>query len=188
MQFKRPVNTKKTGASVKVNSFQFLRAGRLVLSVKASELVNGLELPPDVLARVKGDPLTADELAAWKLWKTKHDRADLIEANIARFKTAVLSVADTVTDATNALAYNLVALTPAEGQAIWESMDELGRELKRVGLHREPRPRGRPKKAIYVDDDENTIADLPDFRPKITSSIWTGQSIRGASKPKGGKE
>ena len=42
MQYKRPINvarTRKTGIPTYVNSFQFLRANKLVLSVKLSELV-----------------------------------------------------------------------------------------------------------------------------------------------------
>ena len=45
MQFKRPLNvakTRKTGIPTWVNSFQFLRANKLVLSVKLGELVNEL--------------------------------------------------------------------------------------------------------------------------------------------------
>jgi hypothetical protein len=50
-----------------------LRANELVLSVKLDELVDGVEIPPEVMARCKGSPLTAQELAEWRAWKVKHD-------------------------------------------------------------------------------------------------------------------
>lgn len=65
MQFKRPLNvskTRKDGVPSYVNSFQFLRANRLILSVKIKELINGWEIPAEVMARCKDAPLTEQEL------------------------------------------------------------------------------------------------------------------------------
>lgn len=177
MQFKRPKNTKtRDGVPVMVNSFQFLRAGTLVLSVKASELINGVKLPTEVLARVKGDTLTVKELAAWRQWKDAHDRADLIEANIVRFRTAAQSASGIIADTASAIAHQLVTAESFDAEAIWEAMDKLSRELKRAGLDRPARPRGRPKKVIYVDE-ESTIGSLPNFRaePPNTGQIATTQ-------------
>ena len=181
MQFKRPKNTKtRDGVPVMVNSFQFLRAGTLVLSVKASELINGVKLPTEVLARVKGDTLTVKELAAWRQWKDAHDRADFI----ARFRTAAQSASGIIADTANAIAHQLVTAESFDAKAIWEAMDKLSRELKRAGLDRPARPRGRPKKVIYVDE-ESTIGSLPSFRaePPNTGQIRDNTARRtGARK------
>lgn len=48
--------TRKDGVPTYVNSFQFLRANKLVLSVKAKELVNGWEIPAKVMARARASP------------------------------------------------------------------------------------------------------------------------------------
>ena len=91
MQFKRPINvakTRKTGIPTWVNSFQFLRANKLVLSVKLGELVNGWEIPADVMARCKGEPLTPQELADWKAWKVKHDREERQDTDQAVYRVA----------------------------------------------------------------------------------------------------
>lgn len=160
MQFKRPKNTQtRDGTPVKVNSFQFLRSGRLVLSVKTSEIINGWELPAEVLARVKGEPLTEQELRAWREWKTKHDRAELVESNLARFRASSDSVVEIMRGTARALAYNLVTLTRQDSEAIWGAIDDLSRELRRAGLEREKRTRGRPKKDSSHDDIEALSAE-----------------------------
>lgn len=187
MQFKRPINTKsRSGAPVKVNSFQFLRASKLVLSVKANEIINGWELPREVLARAKGDPLTEEELVAWRIWKTKHDRTDLVEANVARFSAAVQSVSEVIADTARALAHKLAIVTSQDAEAIWEAMDELSRELKRAGLDRPQRPRGRPKKIILVED-ESIIKYLPNFHPLGTPDYEAYQRILDEDAKRKGK-
>ncbi len=166
MQFKRPKNTKtRDGVPVKVNSFQFLRSDKLILSVKASELVNGWEIPPNVLARAKGDPLTEEELADWKAWKAKHDRGELIESNVARFRAAAESVSEVVSDTARALDHKLVTLTESEAGNLWEAIDDLMRALKRAGIDRPKRPRGRPKAKTIIYDDGSNFKWLPNFFP-----------------------
>ena len=111
MQFKRPINvakTRKTGIPTWVNSFQFLRANKLVLSVKLGELVNGWEIPADVMARCKGEPLTPQELADWKAWKVKHDREERQDTDQAVYRVAGENVADTLRNACHALDRGIV--------------------------------------------------------------------------------
>lgn len=187
MQFKRPINTKsRSGAPVKVNSFQFLRASKLVLSVKAHEIINGWELPREVLARAKGDALTEEELLAWRRWKEKHDRTDMAEENVARFRAAALSASGIIADAARALTYDLVTFSEQDAEAIWEAMDELCRELKRVGLDRPTRPRGRPRKVIHVDD-ESIIGCLPNFRPESAALHQADQRVLNEAAERKGK-
>ena len=143
-------------------------------------------MPTEVLARVKGDPLTEEELAAWCLWKAKHDRADSIEANVARFRAAAKSASEVIADTASALAHKLVTVTSLDAEAIWEAMDELGRELKRAGLDRPLRPRGRPKKVVYADD-ENTFAQLPNFHPPGTSGHEAYQHVLDEAVSQKGK-
>lgn len=168
MQFKRPLNvakTRKEGIPSYVNSFQFLRANKLVLSVKAKDLVNGWEIPPEVMARCKDEPLTADELADWKEWKRAHDKEELIDTDVARFRLAAEQVPATLRDACHALEYALVTLTKADAIEQWNALDEYARRLEKNGYKRPIRPRGRPKnkakQIIQVDDSQ--AAWLPNF-------------------------
>lgn len=166
MQFKRPKNTNTPdGVPVKVNSFQFLRSSKLILSVKASELVNGWEIPAEVLARAKGDPLTEEELAEWKAWKAKHDRTELIETNIARFRAAQASVLEVVSDNIMAIDHKLVSLTEADAAEQWELIDDWASALKKAGFERPKRPRGRPKAKRVIYDDGGGVQWLPNFFP-----------------------
>jgi len=126
MQYKRPINvarTRKTGIPTWVNSFQFLRANKLVLSVKLSELVNGWEIPPEVMARCKDGPLTAQELAEWKAWKAKHDREERQDTDLAVYRLAGESLADTLRNACHALDKAVVTYTESDGEELWELLD-----------------------------------------------------------------
>lgn len=148
MQFKRPLNvakTRKKGVSSYVNSFQFLRANKLVLSVKSKELVNGWEILPELMARCKDAPLTAQEVADWKEWKRAHDKEELIDTNVARFRQAAEQVPTMLLDACHALQFDLVTHTAADISAQWEALDAYVRAMEKKGYKRPTLPCGRPK-------------------------------------------
>ena len=172
MQFKRPINvakTRKTGIPTWVNSFQFLRANKLVLSVKLGELVNGWEIPADVMARCKGEPLTPHELADWKAWKVKHDREERQDTDQAVYRVAGENVADTLRNACHALDRGIVTYTEADGEELWELLDAFSRRLKKAGIERPSRPRGRPRAITIIEaDDGGQTRWLPNFHPPGT--------------------
>jgi len=189
MQFKRPLNvskTRKDGVPSYVNSFQFLRANRLILSVKIKELINGWEIPAGVMARCKDAPLTEQELDDWKQWKREHDKTELIGTDAARFRLASEQVCTTLRDAGHALKYDLVTLTETAVAEQWEALDEYARQLQKMGHNRPTRPRGRPKakQIIYVDD-----ADLrwtPNFHnPNSPEYAQYEEALRQAGKRPG---
>lgn len=139
MQFKRPLNlarTRKEGMPCYVNSFQFLRANKLVLSVKVKELVNGWEIPPPVMARCKRGPLTEQELTDWRQWKCAHDKEVLIDADVARFRQAANHLCATLRDACAAIEYELVAYSEADVDQQWEALREYQRQLEKKGYKR----------------------------------------------------
>lgn len=189
MQFKRPLNvskTRKDGVPSYVNSFQFLRANRLILSVKIKELINGWEIPAEVMARCKDAPLTGQELDDWKQWKREHDKTELIGTDAARFRLASEQVCTMLRDAGHALKYDLVTLTETAVAEQWEALDEYVRQLQKKGHNRPMRPRGRPKakQIIYVDD-----ADLrwpPNFHnPNSPEYAQYEEALRQAGKRPG---
>ncbi len=195
MQFKRPLNvakTRKAGVPTYVNSFQFLRANKLVLSVKAKELVNGWEIPPKVMARCKGEPLTAQELAAWKEWKREHDKEELIDTDVARYRQAAEQVAPTLWNASHALEYDLVTLTEADVAEQRKAWDDYDKRLEALGFKRPIRPRGRPKiepiappkRVIEVDDGQ--VSWLPNFHdPNSPEYAEYEEAMRRAGKQPG---
>jgi hypothetical protein len=190
MQFKRPLNlpkSRKTGTPTYVNSFQFLRANKLVLSVKLDELVNGWEIPPDVMARCKGEPLSPEELADWKAWKYKHDRVERLDSSVARYRQAAESVADTLRDACHAMENGLAAYTDADSEELWALLDEFGNRLKKAGLDRPKRPRGRPKTITIIDADEQSLVQwLPNFhKPGTPEHAEYEEAMRRAGKKPG---
>lgn len=172
MQFKRPLNvakTRKTGIPTWVNSFQFLRANKLVLSVKLGELVNGWEIPAAVMARCKGEPLTPQELADWKGWKAKHDRDERQDTDQAVYRVAGENVADTLRNACHALDKGIVTYTEADGDELWELLDAFAKRLKKAGIERPTRPRGRPRAITIIEaDDGGQTRWLPNFHPSGT--------------------
>lgn len=172
MQFKRPLNvakTRKTGIPTWVNSFQFLRANKLVLSVKLGELVNGWEIPADVMARCKGEPLTPQELADWRTWKSKHDREVRQDTDVAVYRLAGENVADTLRNACHALDKAIVTYTEADGEELWELLDAFAKRLKKAGIKRPTRPRGRPRAITIIEaDDGGQTRWLPNFHPPGT--------------------
>ncbi len=190
MQFKRPLNvnkTRKEGVPSYVNSFQFLRANKLILSVKKKELINGWEIPPAVMARCKDAPLTEQELADWKDWKQAHDKNELIDTDVARFRTAAEQVPTILLDAANAVKYDLMApLTETAIAELWEALDEYIRQIEKKGYKRPARPRGRPKakQIIYVDDED--MRWLPNFFPPDSPEYAQyEESLRLAGKKPG---
>lgn len=193
MQFKRPMNvakTRKDGVPTYVNSFQFLRANKLVLSVKARELVNGWEIPAKVMARCKGEPLTAQELEAWKEWKREHDKEELIDTDVARYRQAAEQVAPTVWNASHALEYDLVTLTEADVAEQRKAWDHYDKRLEALGFKRPTRPRGRPKtepppqRVIELDGGE--IGWLPNFhKPGTPEHAEYEEAMRRAGKKPG---
>lgn len=172
MQFKRPLNvakTRKTGIPTWVNSFQFLRANKLVLSVKLGELVNGWEIPAAVMARCKGESLTPQELADWKSWKAKHDREERQDTDQAVYRVAGENVADTLRNACHALDKGIVTYTEADGEELWELLDAFAKRLKKAGVERPTRPRGRPRAITIIEaDDGGQTRWLPNFHPPGT--------------------
>lgn len=159
VQFKRPLNlakTRKEGTPSYVNSFQFLRANKLVLSVKMKELVNGWEIPPQVMARCKNRPLTEQELTDWKRWKRAHDKDVLMDAEVARVRQAAKHLSATLRDACAAIEYELVAYTEAEVDQQWEALNEYERELEKKGykprtpITREPKTKAQSRLALSV--------------------------------------
>ena len=165
MQFKRPLNlpkSRKTGVPTYVNSFQFLRANKLVLSVKLDELVNGWEIPADVMARCKGEPLTSQELA---------DEA----------------VADTLRDACHAMDNSLATYSEADAEELWALIAEFTKRLKKAGLDRPKRPRGRPKSNTIIDADEESLVQwLPNFhKPGTPEHAQYEEAMRRAGKKPG---
>lgn len=172
MQFKRPLNvakTRKTGIPTWVNSFQFLRANKLVLSVKLGELVNGWEIPAAVMARCKGEPLTPQELSDWKGWKAKHDREERQDTDQAVYRVAGENVADTLRNACHALDKGIVTYTEADGDELWELLDAFAKRLKKAGIERPTRPRGRPRAITIIEaDDGGQTRWLPNFHPPGT--------------------
>ena len=172
MQYKRPINvarTRKTGIPTYVNSFQFLRANKLVLSVKLSELVNGWEIPPEVMARCKDGPLTAQELAEWKAWKAKHDKEERQDTDLAVYRLAGESLADTLRNACHALDKAVVTYTESDGEELWELLDAFAKRLKKAGIERPTRPRGRPRAITIIEvDDGGQTRWLPNFHPPGT--------------------
>jgi len=190
MQFKRPLNlpkSRKTGVPTYVNSFQFLRANKLVLSVKLDELVNGWEIPADVMARCKGEPLTSQELADWKAWKTKHDRVERLDTSVARFRQAAEAVADTLRDACHAMDNSLATYSEADAEELWALIDEFTKRLKKAGLDRPKRPRGRPKSNTIIDADEESLVQwLPNFhKPGTPEHAQYEEAMRRAGKKPG---
>ena len=172
MQFKRPINvakTRKTGIPTWVNSFQFLMANKLVLSVKLGELVNGWELPADVLARCTAAPPTPQELADWKARKVKHDREERQDTDQAVYRVAGENVADTLRNACHALDRGIVTYTEADGEELWELLDAFAKRLKKAGIERPTRPRGRPRAISIIEvDDGGQTRWLPNFHPPGT--------------------
>jgi hypothetical protein len=86
MQYKRPLNlpkSRKTGVPTYVNSFQFLRANELVLSVKLERAGGRRGDTARGDGQVQGSPLTAQELAEWRAWKVKHDSRKRQDADLA---------------------------------------------------------------------------------------------------------
>lgn len=189
MQFKRPLNvskTRKNGAPSYVNSFQFLRANKLVLSIKMKELVNGWEIPAEVMARCKDVPLTDQELADWKEWKQEHDKEEFIGINEARFRTAAEQVCTTLRDAGAAVKYGLVSLNETAVAELWEALDEYVRQIEKKGYKRPVRPRGRPKakKVTYLDDgDERWLPNF--FDPNSPEYAQYEERMRQAGKRPG---
>lgn len=172
MQFKRPLNvakTRKTGIQTWVNSFQFLRANKLVLSVKLGELVNGWEIPADVMTRCKGEPLTPQELADWRTWKSKHDREERQDTDVAVYRLAGENVADTLRNACHALDKAIITYTEADGEELWELLDAFAKRIKKAGIERPTRPRGRPRAITIIEaDDGGQTRWLPNFHPPGT--------------------
>ena len=190
MQFKRPINvakTRKTGIPTWVNSFQFLRANKLVLSVKLGELVNGWEIPADVMARCKGEPLTPQELADWKAWKVKHDREERQDTDQAVYRVAGENVADTLRNACHALDRGIVTYTDADGEELWELLDAFAKRLKKAGIERPTRPRGRPRAISIIEvDDGGQTRWLPNFHPPGTPEhVRHDEAMRRAGKKPG---
>ena len=190
MQFKRPINvakTRKTGIPTWVNSFQFLRANKLVLSVKLGELVNGWEIPADVMARCKGELLTPQELADWKAWKVKHDREERQDTDQAVYRVAGENVADTLRNACHALDKGIVTYTEADGEELWELLDAFAKRLKKAGIERPSRPRGRPRAITIIEaDDGGQTRWLPNFHPPGTPEhVRYDEAMRRAGKKPG---
>lgn len=189
MQFKRPLNvskTRKDGTPSYVNSFQFLRANKLVLSVKIKELINSWEIPAEVMARCKDAPLTDRELDDWKKWKREHDKTELIGTGAARFRQASEQASTILRDAGHALKYDLVTLTETAVAELWEALDEYVRQLQKKGHKRPTRPRGRPKakQVIYLDDGEQRW--LPNFfDPNSPDYARYEETLRKAGKRPG---
>lgn len=188
MQFKRPLNvskTRKEGVPCYVNSFQFLRANKLVLSVKIKELIDGLEIPADVMSRCKDAPLTHQELADWKEWKQEHDKEEFIGINEARFRAAAEQVRTTLRDAGAAVKYNLVVLTETAVAELWEALDEYVRQIEKKGYKRPTRSRGRPKakQIIYVEDEQRWLPNFYD--PNTPDYARYEEALRQAGKRPG---
>lgn len=189
MQFKRPLNvtkTRKDGVPCYVNSFQFLRANKLVLSVKRKELVNGWEIPAEVMARCKDAPLTDQELADWKEWKQEHDKVDLIDTDVARFRAAAEQVPKILRDAGHAMRFDLVELNENAVAELWEALDEYVRQIEKKGYKRPTRSRGRPKakkQIIYVEDEQRWLPNF--FDPNSPEYAQYEERMRQAGKRPG---
>ena len=189
MQFKRPLNvtkTRKDGVPCYVNSFQFLRANKLVLSVKKKELVNGWEIPAEVMARCKDSPLTDQELADWVKWKQEHDKVDLIDTDVARFRAAAEQVPKILRDAGHAMRFDLVELNEHAVAELWEALDEYVRQIEKKGYKRPTRSRGRPKakkQIIYVEDEQRWLPNF--FDPNSPEYAQYEERMRQAGKRPG---
>ena len=147
MQFKRPINLprlRKTGVRTFVNSFQFLRANKLILSVKVCELVNGWEIPDHIMARCRGEPLTQQELADWRVWKASHDAIERVAVERTRYTEAGGRLAACLRDTCIGLDEGFVVYDDSEASVLWGLLDEFGRRLAKAGLQRPKRSRGRP--------------------------------------------
>lgn len=186
MQYKRPLNlpkSRKTGVPTYVNSFQFLRANELVLSVKLDELVDGVEIPPEVMARCKGEPLTDQELADWRAWKTRHDSEEKQDAELTVMRQAGDNLASTMRDACHGMERGVVTYSDAEGVELFKLLDAVERHLTKLGLQRPKRGRGRPRIEV---DDQTTLVWLPNFHPPGTPEhARYDEAMRRAGKKPG---
>lgn len=149
MQFKRPINIprlRKSGERTYVNSFQFLRANKLILSVKVCELVNGWEIPTHVMARCRGEPLTQRELADWRVWKERHDAAERVADEHTRMLGAGQRIGECLRDAAIGLENGVVSYSSAEVELLWVLLGEFTRRLKAAGFDKPKMPSGRPNR------------------------------------------
>ena len=123
----------------------------------------------DVMARCKGEPLTPQELADWKAWKVKHDREERQDTDQAVYRVAGENVADTLRNACHALDKGIVTYTEADGEELWELLDAFAKRLKKAGIERPSRPRGRPRAITIIEaDDGGQTRWLPNFHPPGT--------------------
>lgn len=168
MQYKRPINvarSRKTGIPTYANSFQFLRANKLVLSVKLSESVNGWEIPPEVMARCKDGPLTAQEWPSGKPGRPSMTRKSVrtptwpLTAWPAGWPTRCATPATHWTRPSSP--------TPSRtAKSGGEPPDAFAKRLKKAGIERPTRPRGRPRAITIIEvDDGGQTRWLPNFHP-----------------------
>lgn len=186
MQYKRPLNlpkSRKTGVPTYVNSFQFLRANELVLSVKLDELVDGVEIPPEVMARCKGEPLTDQELADWRAWKARHDSEEKHDAELAVMRQAGDGVESAISNACNGMDRGVVTYTQDEAERLFKLTEKFRKRLLDLGLQPPKRGRGRPRIEV---DDQTTLVWLPNFHPPGTPEhARYDEAMRRAGKKPG---
>lgn len=124
------------------------------------------------MARCKDAPLTEQELADWRGLKQAHDKNELIDTDVARFRTAAEQVPTILREAANAVKYDLMEpLTETAIAELWEALDEYIRQIEKKATSDQRDRRPKAKQITYVEDEDRW---LPEFFPPDSPeySVW----------------
>jgi hypothetical protein len=171
MQYKRPINvarTRKTGIPTWVNSFQFLRANKLVLGEveRAGQRLGDSARGHGAVQGRPADGAGAGRMESLEGQARPEERQD---TDLAVYRLAGESLADTLRNACHALDKAVVTYTESDGEELWELLDAFAKRLKKAGIERPTRPRGRPRAITIIEvDDGGQTRWLPNFHPPGT--------------------